>query len=157
MKFLKYSLITVAVVVGSEVMYKCLKYMFAVLHQESCDRLKKDSSECNGKKIISKVLFFPDQGILSRNIEKNCIPEEKDQNNEHQYGYKYHNHSKDVVRPSNETAAPRSSFLKRSTSLVYLIDAIDSAKHSLKVCVYVITLQDMVNALLRAKVSGLSL
>lgn len=154
MKILKYSLLTIAVVVGSEVLYKCLKYMFALLHQKSSDIVNEDSSDQNGKKIINKVVFFPDHGILSRSNQEDSNLERKDSNNDHQHGYRYPHHSKLVIRSLNEAIAPHSSCLKRSTSLIYLVDALDSAKCSLKVCVYVITLQDMVNALLRAKVSG---
>lgn len=152
MKILKYSAVTFAVVVGTELLYKCLKYMFALLHLENYESLKGDDSYCTGKK-INTVIFFPDQGILSRSIQGEDIPEERKSSDKHQYTHKYPHHSKFEIRPSNETIMPHSPCLRKSTSLIHLVDALDSAKHSLKVCVYVITLQDMVNALLRAKVS----
>lgn len=153
MKILKYSALTLAVVVGTEVLYKCLKYMFALLHHKNCESLKGDASNHTGKK-INTVIFFPDQGILSRSIQEEDIPEEGKSDNTHQYVHKYPHHSKFVKRPSDQTTIPHSPCLKKSTSLIHLVDALDSAKHSLKVCVYVITLQDMLNALLRAKSRG---
>lgn len=155
MKILKYSLLTLAVVMGTEILYKSLKYAFALFCQESCDSIQEDSCDRTRKKTINKVIFFPDQGILSRYIQQDSIPREGNSNDKCQYTHKYPHHSKLIIRPSDEKIVPHSSYLKRSTSLIHIVDALDSAKHSLKVCVYVITLQDLVNALLRAKVSGL--
>lgn len=155
MKTIKYSLLTIAVIVGSEVLYKCLKYVYSLLQQENCGSLKEDSSHQTGRRTINKVIFFPDQGILSRKIQQDSIPAEKNSYNEHQYRYSHH--SDVMTKPSNETTAPQSPCLQWSTSLIHLVEALDNAKHSLKVCVYFITLQDMVNALLRAKVSSFPL
>nr|XP_045593323.1 uncharacterized protein LOC123754996 isoform X1 [Procambarus clarkii] len=45
-------------------------------------------------------------------------------------------------------------YLKRSTSLIHIINALESAKRSLSICIYVLTCKDLLDAVVRAKQRG---
>lgn len=163
MKTYKYSILVFVIVVGSEVMFKCLRHVYSLLHHKSRDSVKNlQTSGAKRQRTVNKIIFFPDQGILSRLTSGNtrCGRQgtsqiEGDLDNEHKDSCEKSHLSQLITRSisSHENGVPLSTYLKRSTSLIHLVNALDSAKCSLKVCMYVITLQDLVDAVVRAKVS----
>lgn len=164
MKTYRYSILVVVVaVVGSEVIFKCLKHLYNVLHCRSRDTVKHCATSWSEKKqmTVNEVIFFPDQGILSSltasnaSYRKQNMLEMEEEPDIHLKSRRKSHQSRFLARPFsfNENKVSHSTYLKRSSSLIHLVDALDSAKGSLKVCVYVITLQDLVNAMVRAKVS----
>ena len=162
MKTYKYPILVIAIAVGSEVIFKCLKHVYSVLCPNSGDTMKSVQTSCDAKRTVNKVIFFPDQGILSKLTANNTrcsrqdlITIDGESNNQHQDSYKKSHQSGPIPRPFSfhENGVPHSTYLKRSSSLIHVVNALDSARYSLKVCVYVITLQDMLDAIVRAKVS----
>lgn len=165
MKTYRYSiLVVVAAVVGSEVIFKCLKHIYNVFHCRSRDTVKHCVSSWDGKKqgAVNEVIFFPDQGILSSltasdtSYRKQNMVEMEEEPDIHLKSSRKSHQSRFIPRPFslNENKVPHSAYLQRSSSLIHLVDALDLAKGSLKVCVYVITLQDLVDAMVRAKNRG---
>ncbi|KAG0725129.1 Mitochondrial cardiolipin hydrolase [Chionoecetes opilio] len=160
--YYKYSILVLGIiVVGSEVMFKCLKQVRRLLHSKGSDSMKNPKKSCDAKRqrTVNKVIFFPDQGILSRlpatntrcGRQDSALRETRRDNIREDSYEKPH-----LSRPHsyNENGELYSSYLKRSTSLIHLVEALECARRSLKVCVYVITLPDCVVALVRAKNRG---
>ena len=163
MRRYKYSFFVIAAVLGTEVIFKCLKHIYNVFHCRNSDTVKNfvTSGDAKKQKAVNEVIFFPDQGILSSLTadntnyrEQHFVMEENSGIHHLQSSEKCHR-SRFITRPFslNENEVPRSTYLKKSSSLIHLVDVLDSARCSLKVCVYLITLQDLVDAMVRAKVS----
>lgn len=73
MSSFRYFLVALGVVVGSEVIFRCLKHFYnAFINSEGC-RVKYENQLCmvnENRRIFSRVIFFPDQGIISGNLQR---------------------------------------------------------------------------------------
>ncbi|XP_063858385.1 uncharacterized protein LOC135099795 [Scylla paramamosain] len=165
MRTYKYSILVIAAVVGTEVIFKCLKHIYNVFYYKSGDKVKHHVTSWDSKKqrSVNEVIFFPDQGILSSLTasntscrKQNLIVMEENSGIHHLQSSEKCHQSRFITRSFslNENEVPHSAYLKKSSSLIHLVDVLDSARCSLKVCVYIITLQDLVDALVRAKNRG---
>lgn len=212
MKYLKGCAIVLAFVFGSEAVFICLVHVYQYFHEQNQD----DWLTMNKKKgVFTKVVFFPDQGILSgnsnqeRSSHKDSLKEQVQDNpflippgavsdNHPRVLDQYSPDSRERVLENNPFLLPRharpthhslednpfclpesvfkrngslaqeyvpvskkayqdcfktSRYLFNSSSLVHMISVLETAKQTLKICLYIFTCKDLVNAVVRAKVS----
>lgn len=194
MKYLKGCAVVIAFVIGSELVFRYLK--------------RHDGRLIIDKKVYTKVLFFPDQGILSKNSSQLNSSQTSNQLENSPLGPESLNSARGsdlripdsseggqkntsflLPRHTNDTAVSleanplcleefankRSgstsedcitvstktyqeifkipSYLFNSSSLVHMISVIETARQSLKICLYIFTCKDLIHAVIRAKVS----
>lgn len=171
MTFYKYTFWVLSGLVGSEIIFLCLRKVYLLLH-------KKYISVENGSgtTVYVQVIFFPDQGITGNissdadfgsvnnspclhDFTPECMSKQAKQNVNgfSQNAYQVSLHARDeFLQCSNRPlipTCPTSSGIKNSTSLDHLVKVLDSAQESIVVCLYTLSCRDLVNALVRAKVS----
>lgn len=105
----------------------------------------KESSE----KKTRRFIFFPDKGILDGNFAHNM-------NNSSKSAFVESLYLNDLLINNTVATMCSKSILANSTSLIHLIDIIDSAQQTLVVCVMVITCTHLADAIIRAKKRGVS-
>ncbi|XP_068217058.1 uncharacterized protein zuc [Palaemon carinicauda] len=153
----KYTLSVIAFLIGTEIVYKCIQYFYTYLR-----------SEGDGESMYYyKVLFFPDEGILSNldhqkpedlctdvldtaattkvlSLDDDFTPKNT------LFG------TSSLLRDSCRSSPPRSLFnpLLKSTSLIHMVNVLDAAERSLLVCVYLVSSSDLLDAIIRAKDRG---
>lgn len=101
----------------------------------------KKSNDRKGKDWFHKVVFFPDQGLVSPSHKESPLS-------------KLSSPSLDQTLFKNVSLPPNARInAEKSTSLVYLLKFIRSAKKNLDLCLLIFTLGELQDALIEAKVS----
>lgn len=96
-----------------------------------------------------RFIFFPDKGILQGNFAKDKNSNKTPIEN----SLLLNDASLNLISGATEY---NKSVLATSTSLIHLVKLIDSAQQSLMVCVMVITCTQLADAIIRAKMRGVS-
>lgn len=117
------------------------------------------ASSSREKKNKGRFIFFPDKGILqgnyAQNGKTNNTPIEKSRL---LYDMSLINISsgKECNKRLSDGTEYNKSILATSTSLIHLVNLIDSAQQNLMVCVMVITCTQLADSIIRAKKRGVS-
>lgn len=213
MSLFKYCAIGVCVLVGSELINRCLKHIYYLIfsRQKETHYQMNINTVTDNSRIFSKVIFFPDYGIVSKQqlkvqvgsnpdicrSSKECdrkvqfcdIYEMEDQkqkksikvnncNDKNNFevmptrnSFLIHGNDFNTLTSHHDEGRAEqcgeqqnatiidskilkpSGYLESSTSLIHMINVLESAKKSLVICIYVLTCKDLLDAVIRAKVS----
>lgn len=157
MSFYRYTFWVLSGLVGSEIIFLCLRKVYLLLHKKY-----RNVENGSGTTVYMQVIFFPDQGItgnISSGADFGSVNNSpcQDVNEFSQNANQLSLHARaDFLQNSNQTLTPTchtSSGIKNSTSLDHLVMVLDSAQKSIVVCLYTLSCRDLVDALVRAKVS----
>jgi len=118
--------------IASEILYRWYK------------RIMLSPDKKNGR-----FIFFPDKGILQRNFDH-------DMNSNNTRIKKSLSFNESSINNNNGAEVCSKNILATSTSLIHLIDVIDSAQQTLVVCVMAITCTQLADAIIRAKKRGVN-
>ncbi|KAG7171127.1 uncharacterized protein LOC121863620 [Homarus americanus] len=185
MSSFKYPVLGLSIVVGSELIFRWLKHIYNyAIDLKNCKKIVDGNlyMMTGNTKPFSRVIFFPDKGIVSsttfdgqynnkdgyKNLEgddvqtgnitgqqKGAVSLHNDQlRNFRSSDYDPVVRIRATARLDNQELFKQSTRLRRSTSLIYMINVLDSAKRSLEVCLYILTCKDLVSAIVRAKLRG---
>lgn len=158
----KRALSVIVFLIGTEVVYKCVRYCCA--HLRSGDKGADET-------VYYRVLFFPDEGILAsmacerrladarevpaggdsssgppQNIRLGVTPPEDDETPR--------GNEEEESTPNERSSSLAYDPLPESTSLIHMVNVLDAAEKSLLICVYLISSSDLIRAIVRAKARG---
>lgn len=157
MSFYKYTFWLLSGLVGSEIIFLCLRKVYLLLHKKY-----RSVENGSGATVYMQVIFFPDQGITGNisdgadfgsvnnspclhDLTPKCMSKQAKKN--------VNEFSQNAKQLSLHARAHTSRGIKNSVSLNHIVKVLDSAQESIVVCLYTLSCRDLVDALVRAKVS----